>query len=708
MKLPVHRWFRYSAGFSAEWAKHLLESWNANLNARVLDPFAGSGTTLLAADAYNLCSTGVDAHPFVVRVAKAKLRWDLSPESFEQRVKAIRMCAQQLEETYKPNPEDLPELLRKVYDYETFRKLDSLRLAWKLHDDGSGESELAWLAITSILRVCSHAGTAPWQYILPKKTKSKTLDPFEAIDVQRHLMHQDMLSFQAHRHHSQATMLSGDARKLADVEDESVDFIVTSPPYANNYDYADATRLEMTFWREVEGWGDLQDVVRKYLIRSCTQHVAKERLRLSTLLGDPCLTPILSELEPICRELQEERHLHGGKKQYHLMVAAYFSDMSRVWQALRRVSKEDVKICFVIGDSAPYGIYLPVARWHGLLARSAGFDSIAFEKTRDRNIKWRNRTHSVLLGEGQLKVNAIGTNTVTEMDAMAKAGSATHKLGQMIGNFFENFFEASLEEVAKNYNLYCDSKGARPKIRGNRKKVTWKDDRGTPHDLDYVLEREASETLRGKPVAFLELAWRRYTKHSRNKAGEIEGALYHLGNTYPDAFLGAILAGEWSEGSLEQMQIRGINILHIPFEDISATFDSKGINLRYEEKSSEDIKWDIIEQWEKLNKSDLEDLERTLSQKIHQNLQPFLEQLTSALERRVVAVRVWALFSKVSEFPSAEEAINALANIDVNDSGLEFAKFEIQLRFGNGDKIEGEFREKETAIGFLRKYASSV
>ena len=528
--------------------------------------------------------------------------------------------------------------------------------------------------------------------------------------MQRHLMHQDMLNFQACRHHSQAVMLSGDARKLADVEDNSVDFIVTSPPYANNYDYADATRLEMTFWREVEGWGDLQDVVRKYLIRSCTQHVAKERLRLSTLLGDPCLTPILSELEPICRELEEERHLHGGKKQYHLMVAAYFSDMSRVWQALRRVSKEDVKICLVIGDSAPYGIYLPVARWHGLLARSAGFSSVAFEKTRDRNIKWRNRTHSVLLGEGQLKVSAIGTNIVTETDAMAKAGSATHKLGQMIGNFFENFFKASLEEVARNRNLYCDSKGARPKIRGNRKKVTWKDDRGTPHDLDYVLEREASETSRGKPVAFLELAWRRYTKHSRNKAGEIEGALYHLGGTYPDAFLGAILAGEWSKGSLEQMQIRGINILHIPFEDIAATFNSKGINLRYEEKSSENVKWDIIEQWQKLSEGDLEDLEKTLNQKIHQNFQPFLEQLTSALERRIVAIRIWSLFSKVSEFVNAEQAVNALTNmdVDVSDGGLEFTKFEIQLRFGNGDKIEGEFREKETAIKFLQKYVASV
>ena len=278
----------------------------------------------------------------------------------------------------------------------------------------------------------------------------------------------------------------------------------------------------------------------------------------------------------------------------------------------------------------------------------------------------------------------------------------------MIGNFFENFFEESFREVAQSYNLYCDSKGARPNIRGNRKKVTWKDDKGTPHDLDYVLERGASDTSRGQPVAFLELAWRRYTKHSRNKAGEIEGALYHLGNTYPSAFLGAILAGEWSQGSLEQMRARGINILHIPFEDIATTFDAKSIDLRYGEKSADDVKWDIVEQWEKLTKSDLEDLERTLSQKINKNLQSFLRQLTNSLERGVVAIRIWSLFGKASEFSSAEEAIQALTDMHTDDEGLEFAKFEIQVRFSNGDKIEGEFKEKATATEFLRRYTSAI
>jgi len=58
----------------------------------------------------------------------------------------------------------------------------------------------------------------------------------------------------------------------------------------------------------------------------------------------------------------------------------------------------------VIGDSAPYGIYVPVDKWMGELALASGFKSFKFQKTRDRNVKWKNRKHTVPLHEGHLLV----------------------------------------------------------------------------------------------------------------------------------------------------------------------------------------------------------------------------------------------------------------------------------------------------------------
>jgi hypothetical protein len=158
----------------------------------------------------------------------------------------------------------------------------------------------------------------------------------------------------------------------------------------------------MTFWGEINSWGDLHENVRQYLICSSSQHASKDKLDLALLLRDPDIAPIRDELLKACTELDEVRKTKGGNKAYHLMLAAYFGDMAKTFKALRRVAKPNATLCIVIGDSAPYGIHAPVERWFGELALSYGFESWEFEKIRDRNIKWKNRKHNVLLHEGRL------------------------------------------------------------------------------------------------------------------------------------------------------------------------------------------------------------------------------------------------------------------------------------------------------------------
>lgn len=82
LSLPVHRWFRYSAGFSAPWVEQLIEREKARGRRRVLDLFAGSGTSLLAAECCDMDAMGIEAHPFVARIAQAKLCWRENPKEF--------------------------------------------------------------------------------------------------------------------------------------------------------------------------------------------------------------------------------------------------------------------------------------------------------------------------------------------------------------------------------------------------------------------------------------------------------------------------------------------------------------------------------------------------------------------------------------------------------------------------------------------------
>jgi hypothetical protein len=399
MRLPVHRWFRYSAGFSAEWVQSVVRERMDGSDLRVLDPFAGSGTTLLAAQQLGVESRGLEAHPFVSRIAEAKLCWSSDPEEFRCLAKRIAASAARM----TTDVDDYPKLISSCFDPATLASLDHLRKALIQFDDGSPAARLSWLALASILRKCSHAGTAQWQYILPKKSKSAPQEPFAAFGEQVRIIHRDMIRFSESRN-ATATLIRGDARSCETIPDRWANLVITSPPYPNNYDYADATRLEMSFFRELNGWSELQTKVRRHLVRSCSQHVPEKAVNLEGVLANPLLEPIGDEIGEVCRQLADIRLTKGGKKTYHLMIACYFSDLAQVWRALRRVCDTPSRICFVVGDSAPYGIYVPVIDWLGRLACAAGFHDFHFERTRDRNVKWKNRKHRVPLCEGRLWV----------------------------------------------------------------------------------------------------------------------------------------------------------------------------------------------------------------------------------------------------------------------------------------------------------------
>lgn len=397
LRLPVHRWFRYSAGFSAEWVKWLLAQ-REGTDLRVLDPFVGSGTTCLACDEMGVASYGLEAHPFVYRVAKAKLSYTADPERYLAKAQnAFRLARSAVASNC------YPDLIQKCFAPDALGFLDRFRQAVEQEQDGSPEAELLWMALVASLRIASEAGTAPWQYVLPGRRKTAPPAPEAALHKTVQMIAAD-IRFMARRAKPLAKLRLDDARRCVTVPDGWATLVITSPPYANNYDYADATRLEMAFLGEIRGWGDLQEAVRKHLVRACSQHVPPGAVNLEAVLASPELAPIRDEIVSVCRELSAVRLERGGKKTYNNMVACYFLDMAQVWRALRRVCASPCEVCFVIGDSAPYGVYVPVIEWLGKLAKAAGFESWSFQKLRDRNVKWKNRKHRVPLCEGHLWV----------------------------------------------------------------------------------------------------------------------------------------------------------------------------------------------------------------------------------------------------------------------------------------------------------------
>lgn len=398
MSLPIHRWFRYSAGFSAEWVESIVKAAGDPGKVRVLDPFAGSGTTLLVAQQAGAESLGLDSHPFVARVAKAKLNWTANSAELLTR-------STQVVQNFTPtlNLGTVPRLLDSCYTETALRDLIGLRDSVAASVKGDEIDQLLWLAFVSIIRSVSHVGTAQWQYVLPNKRKRTSAIALQAFVMQVQMMADDISWRQIENPApAQATYVEADARERASYPSDWATHVICSPPYANNYDYADATRLEQTVLGEVQNWGELK-AVRQNLLRSCSQHMSG--YDPTEDINDPILAPIVNELYAAYSALSVERKRHGGKKAYHHMIVAYFHDLARVLINLRGASKDTTEVYFVIGDSAPYGVHIPVERWLGELATKSGFDAWSFEKVRDRNIKWKNRKHTVPLHEGILRIN---------------------------------------------------------------------------------------------------------------------------------------------------------------------------------------------------------------------------------------------------------------------------------------------------------------
>lgn len=284
------------------------------------------------------------------------------------------------------------------------------------------------------------------------------------------------------------------------------------------------------------------------------------------------------------------------------------------------------------------------------------------------------------------------------------AESPAHKFGQIIGNALEETIEPLLSEFARQNGLFLDKKGPRKARSGI--KVTWKDKYGNEHDLDLVLERGGTPNKLGTPVAFIESAWRRYTKHSRNKVQEIQGAIQPLLETYQNAkpFAGTVLAGEFTSGALGQLRAHGFAVVYFPYASVIEAFRRVGVNAQFDEDTPDAEFSRRIRTWEKLSSARRRDVASTLRELNAEEIAHFIEILRSVVTRRILRVRVLPLHGNPHELGSILDAIAFVERYVEGNAPGPLAKYEVQVIYSNGDRIDGQFGEKTSAVAFLRSF----
>lgn len=282
------------------------------------------------------------------------------------------------------------------------------------------------------------------------------------------------------------------------------------------------------------------------------------------------------------------------------------------------------------------------------------------------------------------------------------AASQSHTLGEFLGTFFEDLMKEPIREFTERNRLYFDSYGLRKARKG--KKLSWVDIHGSSHDLDFVIEKNGTETNIGTPVAFIELAWRRYTRHSKNKAQEISGAVNPICEKYKrlKPFKGAILSGLFTENSLNQLKNDDFHVLYIPFDKVVQAFKTHGFDVFFDENTKEsDIKrmYDTVTR--KSNKLLLNKVRNELLNVCSDEIGRFIKELENSYNRKISCIHILPLHGVRMEVTNIEKAISVINSYNELPDNYQLQYIEIIVHYNNGSVVQCQFKEKEEVIDFL-------
>lgn len=404
MRSAIHNWYKFTAGFSYKFIDLVVDDMEKRPEC-IYEPFAGCGTTLVAAQKKRIHSKGNESQQLMCDIINAKLNWDIDSKLCLDYIDTI------LENTLSHSGMDLSDeyndLLCSLYDADTLRDLYLLRDSIRLLGDSKYELFLNLALSQTLHKAALHPIAVP--YIARSKTlvnSGNATGKFKSIALQ---MLAD-LETMPHRERM-ADVYKADSRFLnSSIDNNSCDLCITSPPYLNNLDYGEVSKVHTHFFELTNNWHDITEKVRKQLVTGATTHYRDAEFDLDVFkktnfaLSNQTLMKIL---EVKFYEIKKNAKTRKGRKSFHILMMHYFEDMYRVLIEMYRVLKEGSKAYLILGDSAPYGVYVPTTQYLGEIAQSIGFGDYEIFKIRERGTKWKSLSnrHNVDLSENILVLN---------------------------------------------------------------------------------------------------------------------------------------------------------------------------------------------------------------------------------------------------------------------------------------------------------------
>jgi len=349
----IHDWYRFVLSYPPHLVRDYVEKFGVSSTGKILDPFCGTGTTLVESKKLGIPSVGIEANPVVQMAASAKVNWNIDCDALLSHSNQVakRAKAKLLEygsnlKTLSPDKEKLI-IKNSISPIPLHKTLVLFETLSEMIEDQFYNIQRTALA-KQIVFSFSNLRFGPEVGVSPKKKYD--MDVIDLWLAQIEKMVDDLKLFVTRKDVDSKVYL-GDARSVGKwIEKQSIDAVITSPPYPNEKDYSRTTRLESVLLDFILTKSDLRGS-KENLLRSNTRNIYKADTDEKWIENNKRVIDLANSIEAKRIELGKTS---GFEKLYHKVVKHYFGGMARHLNDLKPLLRPNAQLAYVVGDQASY------------------------------------------------------------------------------------------------------------------------------------------------------------------------------------------------------------------------------------------------------------------------------------------------------------------------------------------------------------------
>ncbi len=384
----VHNWYKSILGYSGELVSQELDRLKIRGRKKVIDPFCGSGTTLVECMKWGIDCVGIDANPVSEFATRVKTNWSL-------KAGRLRNLCERIQELY-------PKALRHRSSYRqdpTYVYLDSsgmLERGWispqplqkaigvkwcirQLKADQKYRNALMLALIDEVTHGASNVRFGPELYCGESREDHDVLSEF----CKRVMRMADDLEQVKDIECGTAEVFLGDSRfcsrTLKNGSSGPYAAVICSPPYPTEHDYTRNARLELAFLEHVFDRESLRKI-KQTMIRSHTKGIYKLDCDSKLVEHDEKVQSIVRSLKRKVRSKD-----HGFARLYPKVVQEYFGGMKRHLVSIQSVLAPSARCIYILGDQSSYlRVHISTADILSSIAVEVGFKVVEVRHWRKR------------------------------------------------------------------------------------------------------------------------------------------------------------------------------------------------------------------------------------------------------------------------------------------------------------------------------------